>query len=595
MDKISAKRKISTKLTITLVLAALLPMMLFGVISIFSSRQAHFKTVSEGNLNVAKRAAEQIELYVSNATLILQALADNINRMNLSELQKERIIKNYVMSFDEFHSIYVTDALGREVVTTDLGGKLQDRSHNPAFKEAIKGKIYISEVFISENLAPAMNIALPVIRLNRIEGVISGEIDLINMWNLVDSIKIGEQGYAFVVSRSGLIIAHGKSSAKPMVLKQENLRSKEIVRDVLQGRSTIITYRNEERIRVLGVSAPIKALGWGVIIEQPTSEAYSVPIRMTKELAFMMVALLLIMTVVGYFRGRQIVIPIRKLMESTRLISRGDLTHRVYLQSNDELSLLADSFNNMTERLAALQEEIRRNERSVMFGKIAAGLVHDLKHPIKSIENSSQLIMRFYEDGDYRKTFENVVKREFSNINKFLDDLHNLTHTTPLSTIYLNVNTAIEGVIEGCQEEAKKKNIVIDTNFHSDEVRIHADKFAFERITKNIIFNAIDAIQKDGEILIETKLLTVLETGTDQIFFEEKAANTVAISISDTGCGIPEERLPNLFDDYTTSKRKGLGLGLAISKKLVEDMDGTIEVQSKVDVGTTFTLKFPSP
>ncbi|MDY6844432.1 MAG: ATP-binding protein, partial [Thermodesulfobacteriota bacterium] len=150
-------------------------------------------------------------------------------------------------------------------------------------------------------------------------------------------------------------------------------------------------------------------------------------------------------------------------------------------------------------------------------------------------------------------------------------------------------------VIEGCQEEAKKKNIVINTNFHNNEVRIHADKFAFERITKNIIFNAIDAIQKDGEILIETKLLTVLETGTDQIFFEEKAANTVAISISDTGCGIPEERLPNLFDDYTTSKRKGLGLGLAISKKLVEDMDGTIEVQSKVDVGTTFTLKFPSP
>ena len=106
-------KKISSKLIVLLVLSALIPMVTFGTISIWTSRRATYASVSQGNLNVAQRAAEQIELYVSNSIDVLKALAENINRADLKDWQKERIIKNYVINFEEFEQIYITDKEGR--------------------------------------------------------------------------------------------------------------------------------------------------------------------------------------------------------------------------------------------------------------------------------------------------------------------------------------------------------------------------------------------------------------------------------------------------------------------------------------------------
>ena len=121
-------KKISSKLIVLLVLSALIPMVTFGTISIWTSRRATYASVSQGNLNVAQRAAEQIELYVSNSIDVLKALAENINRADLKDWQKERIIKNYVINFEEFEQIYITDKEGSEVVTTRLGMEPEDRS-----------------------------------------------------------------------------------------------------------------------------------------------------------------------------------------------------------------------------------------------------------------------------------------------------------------------------------------------------------------------------------------------------------------------------------------------------------------------------------
>jgi len=111
-----------------------------------------------------------------------------------------------------------------------------------------------------------------------------------------------------------------------------------------------------------------------------------------------------------------------------------------------------------------------------------------------------------------------------------------------------------------------------------DSFRISADRFAIERVIKNLILNAIEAMPQGGDLVVETK----------------SDGQWVEIGIGDTGCGIPKERLRTIFEDYITTKRKGLGLGLAISRKIVQDLNGTIEVESEPGNGTTFTLKFRS-
>jgi signal transduction histidine kinase len=557
-----------------------------------TSRSANYEAVSEGNLNVARRAADQIELYVTNAIYVLRAIAENINRTYLEDWQKERMIKNYVLNFEEFHKIYLTDRNGRQIATTELGVELIDKSDDPAFKAAVNGEIYQSDVYISKNLTPYMTIALPIRKLNEVDGVIVAEINLIDMWKLVDSIKIGERGFAFVVSKSGLLIAHGEADAKTRVLKQENLRHLEMIESVLRGNSGTHVYLSDEGEQVLGVYAPIGSLGWGVVIEQPTKEAYGTAITMTHQLIALTSIFLIIMVAIGILGGRKVVEPVRELIRGTRLISDGDLTHRVRVSTKDELSELGNSFNKMTERLIDLQDEIRRNERSATFGKIAAGLVHDLKHPIKNIENCARLIMRMHENEDYRKTFNKTVDRELANINRFLEDLHNLTHPIPLTSINLNVQNILDEVVELYREDAEQRNIQVIRQYHTGEPRISADRFGVERVFKNLIANALEAMPGGGDLRISSTLLES-QTEHSKQRSEGEAKTCIQISIADTGCGILKERLPTIFTEYTTTKRKGLGLGLAISKRIVEALNGSIHVESESGRGTTFKVRFP--
>ncbi len=407
-------KKISTKLIVLLTFSALIPLILFGGLSILTSLRTNYRSVSEGNLNVARAAADHIELYVSNGIDILRAIAENISHTHLEKWQKEMIIRGYVINFEEFETIYVMDRNGIVVVNSDVGGDLTDRSGELAFQTAIKGDTYRSEVFISDNLVPSIIISIPVIKLNEIEGVIVGEINLINMWKLVDKIRIGKEGYAFVVSKSGLLIAHGDNRSKVRVIREEKIGEMEIVRSVLKGEFGTLLYRNDSGVKMLGVYAPIRSLGWGVIIEQPTREAYATARQMSYTLIILVIVFLIVMIVIGYIGGRKhIVAPIKKLIEGTRLISDGNLTQRVKIDTNDEFSELGKSFNQMTEGLIKFQDDIRRNERSATFGRLAAGLVHDLKHPVKNIENSSTLMLRLYNDENYRKTFDRIVKHEF--------------------------------------------------------------------------------------------------------------------------------------------------------------------------------------
>ncbi|MGA1823124.1 MAG: ATP-binding protein [bacterium] len=575
-------KHISTKLIVLLIISVLAPLLIYGVISIRTARVACLQSVSEGNTNVAIGTAEQLELYLENTINILRGLADNINRIYLTTWQKEVIIRNVVISFDEFRKIDIIDRTGLQTATSSLDEGSFDRANEEPFKTAIQGKTYFSEVFISDRLVPSIIIALPIQGASDIDGVMVGEVDLSAMWSLVDSIKIGEKGFAFVVSKSGLLIAQGDNEHKPDLFKQKNLYDLDIVKSVLEGKTTTMIYKNEEGIKVLGVGHPVTLSGWGVIIEQPAGEAFMVASRMTLNLSILIAFFLAIIIIIGTIGGRQLVKPIYELIEATRAISSGDLTKKVTVSSLDEFEELGNSFNMMTEKLLKLKEEIRITERFSIFARIAAGLVHDLKHPIKNIENSSNLILRLYKDQEYREVFHKTVKREFRNINRFLNDLHNLTHPTPIAPIALNVEDVLNTIINLYKEEAGRKGIEVKlmaTGCDCRALRIVADKFLFERIIKNLITNAIEAMPEGGLLSIA---LTI-----------NNLERSASIAIEDTGIGIPKERVETIFTDYITTKRKGIGLGLAITKKNVLELKGSITVESEVDKGSIFTVTFP--
>jgi signal transduction histidine kinase len=136
----------------------------------------------------------------------------------------------------------------------------------------------------------------------------------------------------------------------------------------------------------------------------------------------------------------------------------------------------------------------------------------------------------------------------------------------------------VADIVESTRAEADRSGVRIETDYTEDSLVIEGDRFALGRVYRNLITNAIQATGAGGRVTIATR----------------RAGDQIEISVTDTGSGIAADRLSRIFDDFVTTKRRGLGLGLAISKRIVEQLDGTITVESEVGRGTKFTLRFPA-
>ncbi|MFQ5598691.1 MAG: ATP-binding protein, partial [Nitrospiria bacterium] len=580
-------------------LAALIPMTLFGIVSIYTARETARALVMEENLEVAKRAAHQIEQYLDNSEHILKSLAQNLGKTDLLPWQKERFVRNHVIEFEEFHSIDLTDGAGKILATSRLDNTSEDAPHEEAHRTAASGATYRSKVFISDNFSPAMIVGIPIKFLGETVGVLVGELNLIEMWRLVDSIRIGEEGVALVVSEDLTLIAHGLGSEKGRVFRQEKISDLPFSEGVHNGQAAGEVYFDTRGIETIGVAAQIPSVGWQLMIEQPTREAYAASALLTQQLTVSAGLFLVLMIAVGFLGGkRHIVAPIRELIRGARSVGSGNLSDKVKIRSRDEFRELGEAFNLMTEDLVKLKENIRRNERAAFLGRIAGGLVHDLRHPIKNLENSSRLVTRSYNDEKTQAYFQKMIDREFPNLNRMLNDLLHLSHTKQIKPALFPLSDLTNDILDPLkidtrcwvQEDGKEKDIpmkenkvLISTRIMPKNLQVWADRFALERVLRNLVTNGIEAMPQGGALGITGKKMQG----------ENEGDEATEISISDTGCGIPPDRLKHLFVDYASTKNKGIGLGLAICKKIIEDHKGQIKVESRPGRGTVFTILLP--
>jgi len=287
---------------------------------------------------------------------------------------------------------------------------------------------------------------------------------------------------------------------------------------------------------------------------------------------------LLVMITIGYLFGRSFINPILTLQRGTHDIAAGQLDARVDIRRDDELGGLGKAFNTMADRLVQLQEDVKRQERQAMFGRVAAGLVHDLSHPIQNIGNSTRLLLRDDVDAESRDMFRRTIERELETLKRFMDDLRNVVKPKPIERFPMDVNGSVAEIVDAMRPEGERNAVAVEAQYAQGPLVINGDRFALGRVYRNLISNAIQATEPGGHVTISTA----------------RVGDQVRIDVADTGSGIPAERLSAIFDDFVTTKRRGLGLGLAISKRIVEQLDGTITVVSEVGRGTAFTLRFPA-
>jgi signal transduction histidine kinase len=573
-------RRITSRFVLLVATAAVLPLVLFGVVSVSSLRSGTNESVRAGNLNVAKQAAEQVEDYMQYNTRVLQLLGSELGSVGLTPWQLERTLRDYPLKFPEFKEITLFNNASQPIASSAVG---KTKLEVPEVALRRPDRPYIEPVTLDEDGMPTTRISVRLPHVQEDAGWIVGEISLESLWRMVGRIKIGKQGFALIVSDQGQLIAHGNPDKKRDVAATDQSRAAgelAFAAAVREGRPPQPYTENGEEMLAVGQSIPPNDYGvppWVVMVEQPMPEAMATAKRLELQLLVAIVLALLGTMIFGYAWARDLIQRIFALTRVTRSLADGKMETRVALSGHDEIRELGDAFNSMADKLVELQDNIRKQERQVMFGRIAAGLVHDLSHPIQNIGNSCKLILKMWEDAEYRDTFRRMVEREMQVVKRVLEDLQNIAKPIPLEKFPIELNRTVGEAVEAMQSLAETAGITLRAEIASGPLYIEGDLFALGRVYRNLVVNAIQATAPGGLVVAAV----------------EAHGDRVQVRVYDTGCGIPPDRLQAIFEDFVTTKRRGLGLGLAISRKIVEQLGGRISVASEVGKGTTFVIDFP--
>ncbi len=235
-------------------------------------------------------------------------------------------------------------------------------------------------------------------------------------------------------------------------------------------------------------------------------------------------------------------------------------------------------FQDITE-IKALQEKLKQADRLAALGTLSAGLAHEIKNPLSAIKTFVQLLPKKFETRSFMDKFNVTVPREIDRINLLVEDLLELTRTRKRPFIPLHVDHLILQVIALHEVEMGKRSIVFENHLDQSVPSISADSERLYRAFSNLIINSFQAMPNGGSLIISSEY--------------DVSASLAKIMIRDTGIGMDEETCRNLFNPFFTTKEKGVGLGMALTRKIIEDHKGTIEVMSEQGKGTTFVLSLP--
>lgn len=309
--------------------------------------------------------------------------------------------------------------------------------------------------------------------------------------------------------------------------------------------------------------------------------------------------------VILYFSTTQIIRPLQKMVIATQEIARGDLSHKVEINSRDELGILASSFNEMidqlrraneelvewgktlekkveerTRELTEMQTKLLQSEKLASLGKLAAGVAHEINNPLGAILIYSHLLLE--ETPKNTPAYENLRKivKETSRCKDIVKGLLEFARPKEPEMVPTDINETVDRALSLVEKQALFQNITIKKEY-GQLPRIIADPSQLQQVFMNIIINAAEAMDGRGTLTIKTSL--------------DSDKEIIKIAFTDTGHGIRPEDMSRLFEPFFTTKEvgKGTGLGLAISYSIIQKHQGTIEVESRAGQGSTFTVILP--
>ena len=399
---------------------------------------------------------------------------------------------------------------------------------------------------------------------------------------------------------------------KGAVSEISNNLAPEESRDLRAAQQAIETGARVEIERQIGsqdyfsIILPLEAGGrrhGAIEVILPISYVHAHVVRARWHLAFTaMLLCLTIFVVVAIVTRLSLGRPIHDLLVGAMAVGRGDLGYRVAVARTDsELSMLAREFNRMADNLAeqrsnlnreaeerlSLERQLRHTERLAALGQLAAGVAHEMGAPLQVIDGRAKQLQQHQEVAiETRQRNLTIIRNQTARIARIVRQLLNLSRPFSLNLQSFSLEQLARDTAEVLETQAEKAHVrIITPSPEEDRCRVVGDPDLLHQVILNICQNGIQAMPNGGELKIECSPRQT-ENGSRHYY---------SIRISDTGIGIASDDLGRVFDPFFTTKEvgSGTGLGLAVSRRIIEEHQGWIEAANREGGGAVFTVCIP--
>ena len=591
-----------------------------GISEFYFSYEDSQRAVTEVEADKASSAAISIRQFIQQITTDLDSVAQPIPG-DAAGTERERSFKNLFLRQRAISELTYLDAAGMECVHTYSNeiDKLNsrtcrgDRSGSDEYRHATADQRYFGSVAFSQRDGrPHMMIA--VAESSPGKGVVVADVDLGSVVDAIGRAQIGTAGYAYAVDSSGQVIAHTTNIS--LVLADTNLGALPQVHAALANAATardgvVTDGRDPQGTDVLSAFVSISPPGWWVFVEEPLSEAFAPIQAAISRTAVLLVVFLLVATATSVFLARNLARPIEAIQVAAARIGSGSLDQRIEVSSRDELGALAEEFNQMTARLqasyAGLEQQVQERTRelasalaelnekrreleaaSLHKSEFLANMSHELRTPLNAISGFSQVLRKglFGEINEKQAEYLDDILASARHLLSVIDDVLDLSKVEAgqieLRVAPFSLSRALARGIVTVSDRATNGGVRISLSSDPGGDTVIGDERRIMQVIFNLLSNAVKFTPTGGTIDVAAA----------------PADGEVRVSVSDSGPGIAAEDQVRIFEEFQQAEagkeqRDGTGLGLALSKRLVELHGGRIWVESEPGRGSRFVFTLP--
>jgi signal transduction histidine kinase len=580
-------------------------LVLSGLIEMGLSYRATMGATAELQRSEVRAAASRIEQYLEGIGAQVTEVSSMPWETGLLDVQDHR---------EEFHRLLKLVPAIAELRHIDRQGEehmkvsrielddvraLRNAGGNENFRQARERGVYYSPTYFKDGVEPYMTLAVR----EREPGaaVTLAEINLKFVGDVVRQIPIGRQGRVFVVDSADHLVAHPNTS---LVLRKTDLASYSPLRGMRnelksggQNVAGMVDAKGLEGGTVMLSAGYIPAAGWLVVVEQPRSEVLEPVYNALARTAVLIGAGLLAALFVSYLLARRLAHPILEVRSGAAKIARGDFSARIEVKTGDEVEALAREFNRMADQLQDYTTGLERKvaEKTAQLelanrhkSEFLANMSHELRTPLNAIIGFSEVLgERMFgelnpKQAEYVQDIYGSGQHLLSLINDILDLAKVEAGRMELDVHEFHVRAAIDNCCTLIRERAHRNRLTFAAEIEPGIDIWKGDERKFKQVIVNLLTNAVKFTPPGGEVELRARV----------------EGPWLRVSVIDTGIGISPEEQVAIFTEFhqvhgADAKNEGTGLGLTLSRRLVELHGGTLAVESVPGKGSTFTASFP--